>query len=78
MRACLAALILTLGASGAYAQLAVPFGGYEPTPAFLVPGNNSLNNCRDASAPDPYNRDVRRGGEPSDEKVARDPNCPAR
>jgi hypothetical protein len=75
MRAYLAALLLILGASGAQAQLGVPFGAYEPTPAFLVPGNN-LNNCRAAPATDPYNRDVRRGGQPSDEKVARDPNCP--
>jgi hypothetical protein len=79
MRAWLAALILMLGASAALAQMAVPFGGaYEPTPAFLPPANTNLNNCNSAPLPYPYNRDVRRGGQPSDAQAASGSNCPAR
>jgi hypothetical protein len=76
MRAGLVALMLMLGASTALAQFGVPFGGaYEPTPAFLPPATATLpNNCSSAPLPNPYNRDVRRGGQPSS---TQDPNCPA-
>jgi hypothetical protein len=67
MRAWLAALVFSLGAGGAQAQVGVPFAPYEPTPAYLGLGNNAMN-CEAAPAPYPYNRDARRGqqaGEPA-------------
>jgi hypothetical protein len=79
MRVWPVALVLTLGATAAHAQLGVPFGTYEPTPAYLGLGHNDLDHCSAPAAPAyPYNRDVRRGGgQPSSEHMP-PPDCPAR
>ena len=76
MRAFVVAVVLTLGVGAAQAQMGVPFGGYEPGPAYLGLGHNDLNRCA-AAAPDyPYNRDVRRGGQPSSNRPPPPPDCP--
>jgi hypothetical protein len=77
MRVWLAVLVLTLGASAARAQMGVPFGGYEPGPAYLGLGHNDLDHCAAAEPTYPYNRDVRRGGQPSSDRTPPPPDCPA-
>ena len=78
MRAFLVAVVLTLGADAAQAQLGMPFGGYEPGPAYLGLGHNNLDRCAAAEPAYPYNRDVRRGGQSSSDRPQPPPDCPAR
>ena len=77
MRVWLAAVVLTLGATAAQAQMGVPFGAYEPNPAYLGLGRNDTSRCSAAEPTYPYNRDVRRGGQPSSASAAPPPDCPA-
>jgi hypothetical protein len=76
MRAWLTALAFALGASAAQAQMGLPFGAYEPTPAFLAPSHNSVNNCSATPPPDPYNRNQQRGQQATERAAA--PDCPGR
>lgn len=77
MRIWMAAVAFTLGTTAAMAQIGVPFGAYEPTPAYLGPSHNDLGNCSASPPPYPYNRNEQRG-QPSTSQAKPPPDCPGR
>jgi hypothetical protein len=60
MRAWLTALVITAWATGAQAQIGVPFEPYAPSASYLVLGNKGAE-CATEPVPAPSTRDVRRG-----------------
>ena len=60
MRPWLTALVIAAGATGAQAQIGVPFEPYAPSASYLVLGNKGAD-CAAEPVPAPSSRDVRRG-----------------